>query len=862
MPLPIPDLDDRDFHQLLAEARRLIAGSCPGWTDLSPSDPGMMLVELFAHLTETMIYRLNRVPEKAYVEFLRLIGVKLRPPAAATAKLVFRLSRPARSALEVPTGTRVGVGRDETSGEAVVFATARPVKFAAGDAEAEVVAFHCEVVEAEAAGTGTGMPGQWLTLQRPPVVAPTGDGLDLIVGIETSEGELDERVPALRHGGKTYRVWREVDNFTNLGEDPRAYVCDRSAGLVVFAPAARVSAAGGALEERAEALAAVPPAGRDVRVWYRRGGGPAGNVAAHALTALKDPIAGVEVTNPEPATGGRAGEPLDNALVRGPQELHSLERAVTARDFELLAMRSSGAVARARALTQADLWVHARPGTVEVLLVPDLPAELRPGGRVAAAQLIAQETEEARRAILAALDERRPLGTACAVSWARYKAVRVEARVVVYRQEKPAAVKERVLERLHRSINPLPQGPGSPGWPFGQALRVSHVYDVVLAEPGVSYADRVRLVVDEVPEGEIVCLAADRFQRQTWYAGSGETLFRSLNDGDGWEPAGRFPGEAVERVAVHSDRAGLLAVATRRGEAEESGLYLSQDCGETWAAAGRLGFGVEDLTWILREGAPVLLLATAKGLYELRARSGATPVQVLVVAAAPDLGFYAAVAASDAFGAVNVAVAARQTGGVYLSVAGGEAGSFRKIGLEGEDVRALEVQADGPRLFLWAGAAAAGGRDSGRGCFSWELRGSADPPEGWQGRSQGWQGGSCHALAFQGSRVFAATHASGVLRLDAGKAGAAWEAPGVGSGLPLRDPGRFHPVRAVAADPDGRMLMAGSAGGVVRSRDGGAGYAAASSREFLDKVTLPRTWLACSGEHQIEVVSEDEAGED
>jgi hypothetical protein len=862
MPLPVPELDDRDFHQLLEEARRRIARSCPGWTDLSPSDPGMMLVELFAHLTETMIYRLNRVPEKAYVEFLRLIGVKLRPPSAAMAKLVFRLPRPARSAVEVPAGTRVGVGRDEGSGEAVVFATARPAKLAAGDIEAEVVAYHCEVVEAEAAGTGTGMPGQRLTLKRPPVVAATGDDLDLVVGVEAAEGELDERVPALRHGGKSYRVWREVDHFTNLGEDRRVYVADRTSGLVTFAPAARVTGAGDELEERSEALAEVPPAEREIRVWYRRGGGPGGNVAAHTLSALKDPIAGLEVDNPEPATGGRAGESLDNALVRGPQELHSLERAVTARDFELLAMRSSGAVARARALTQADLWVHARPGTVEVLLVPDLPAELRPGGRVEAAQLVAQETEEARLAILAALDARRPLGTACAVSWARYKAVQVEARVVVYRQEKPAAVKERVLERLHRSINPVPQGPGSPGWSFGQALRISHVYDVVLAEPGVSYADRVRLVVDEVPEGEVVCLAADRFQRQTWYAGSGETLFRSLNDGDGWEPAGRFPGEAVERLAVHSDRAGLLAVATRLGDGDESGLYLSRDCGETWAAAGRLGFAVEDLTWILREGSPVLLLATAKGLYELRAQPGATPVQVLVVAEAPDLGFYAAVAATDVFGAVNVALAARQTSGVYLSVAGGEVGSFRKIGLDGEDVRALEVQADGPRLFLWAGAAAAGGRDSGRGCFSWELRGSADPPEGWQERSQGWEGGSCRALAFAGSRVFAASHAAGVLRLDAAKAGAGWETPAVGSGLPLRDPGRFHPVRAVAADPEGRMLMAGSADGVVRSRDGGVTYDAASSREFLDKVTLPRTWLACSGEHRIEVVSEDEARED
>ena len=73
MPLPSPNLDDRSFAQLVEEARARIAASCPAWTDLSIGDPGMALVEVFAYLTETLIYRFNRVPEKAYVEFLRLL---------------------------------------------------------------------------------------------------------------------------------------------------------------------------------------------------------------------------------------------------------------------------------------------------------------------------------------------------------------------------------------------------------------------------------------------------------------------------------------------------------------------------------------------------------------------------------------------------------------------------------------------------------------------------------------------------------------------------------------------------------------------------------------------------------------------
>jgi hypothetical protein len=97
------------------------------------------------------------------------------------------------------------------------------------------------------------------------------------------------------------------------------------------------------------------------------------------------------------ATGGQAAETLENALVRGPQELHSLQRAVTAQDFGAGGAVDSRAVARAKALTRAALWTFATPGTVEVLLVPDLPAELRSSsGPVSAAAL--QEPRVARGA--------------------------------------------------------------------------------------------------------------------------------------------------------------------------------------------------------------------------------------------------------------------------------------------------------------------------------------------------------------------------------------------------------------------------------------------------------------------------------
>lgn len=82
MPLPIPNLDDRDFDQLAAEARALIPRNLPVWTDYNPSDPGITLLELFAFLIEAAVYQINRVPERSLERFARLVGVTRVPGEA------------------------------------------------------------------------------------------------------------------------------------------------------------------------------------------------------------------------------------------------------------------------------------------------------------------------------------------------------------------------------------------------------------------------------------------------------------------------------------------------------------------------------------------------------------------------------------------------------------------------------------------------------------------------------------------------------------------------------------------------------------------------------------------------------------
>ncbi len=127
MPLPAPSLDDRSFNDLAAEARRRIGMYVPEWTDHNLSDPGITLLELFAYMTDIVLYRLNRVPDKHYIKFMELIGIKLRESEPARAPITFWLSAPQTTVMTIPGGTEVSTVRSETD-PGIVFTTDAPAE--------------------------------------------------------------------------------------------------------------------------------------------------------------------------------------------------------------------------------------------------------------------------------------------------------------------------------------------------------------------------------------------------------------------------------------------------------------------------------------------------------------------------------------------------------------------------------------------------------------------------------------------------------------------------------------------------------------------------------------------------------------
>jgi len=107
VPLPVPELDDRRFDDLVAELLARIPAHTPEWTNPRVGDPGRTLIELFAFLGDTLLYRANQVPERQRRVFLNLLGLGLKPARPARGLVVLRLPDEGRDALDLRARARI-----------------------------------------------------------------------------------------------------------------------------------------------------------------------------------------------------------------------------------------------------------------------------------------------------------------------------------------------------------------------------------------------------------------------------------------------------------------------------------------------------------------------------------------------------------------------------------------------------------------------------------------------------------------------------------------------------------------------------------------------------------------------------------
>jgi hypothetical protein len=353
---PVIDYMARDYESLLRAMRERVPEKLPEWRDFAnEADFGNVLLELFAHIGDILSFYQDRVANESFlgtartrrsvIEHLRLIGYQLSTAAPAAASLSLAVPAAVTATATINRGDAFSTKsqkdnpsiRFEYTGAApqvIDFATVTADPGTGRKVFAGVPVEEGRLFTAEILGVSDGTPNQRFLLihscliLRPPGVAGAGQDVTVLtrLGAMVDSWTLRESLAFSQAAQRDFAVQIDAD--------------DRA--TIVFGDGT---------------FGAVPAAGATVTATYRVGGGAAGNVPGGAITTIVDApqlaLLGATVTNPVAGSGGADRESMEHAVQHAPAVFRSLRRAVTAADFEQIALSFKG-VGKVRAV--ATSW--------------------------------------------------------------------------------------------------------------------------------------------------------------------------------------------------------------------------------------------------------------------------------------------------------------------------------------------------------------------------------------------------------------------------------------------------------------------------------------------------------------------------
>ncbi|HET6336097.1 MAG TPA: putative baseplate assembly protein [Polyangiales bacterium] len=349
------DYTQRDYASILASLLDHATLRVPEWTDRSANDLGRLLLETTAYSADVILYYLDRLAAESFpntaserrsvIDLLSLIGYTLATPAAAAADLQLTFPNDSNLPVTIQIGarfaTKAAPGKPPIE---FVFLPQAGVDTtivrsgAGGQVTAQISARQATRVVAEIVGRSTGEANQTLVLKQTPVILPRDPESQEVLEVEVDPGTGLERWT--KRATLLYSLSGDKHFITR--------VRDTDEVEIVFGDGT---------------YGAVPPPNAEVRATYLIGGGSTGNVGPGTITEVKS---GVSVTgtctNPLAASGGADRETLENARRQAPLVFRSLQRAVTATDYAVLAQSVEGvarAVAIAPGWNYVDLYVVA-----------------------------------------------------------------------------------------------------------------------------------------------------------------------------------------------------------------------------------------------------------------------------------------------------------------------------------------------------------------------------------------------------------------------------------------------------------------------------------------------------------------------
>jgi len=563
MPLPIPDLDTKNFDEYFEEARAALSTLAPEWTDYNLSDPGITLLELFAWLSDINTYRLNRIDQKHILKYLKLLDAmpEIVKPAKAwitfqsdEAKVISKgtelLAKDMEHNISIPFVTQNEVSLQTTKLSSIDLKNERGLvaydtkpfpkffypfgqitkkgyyfelnfdgtfsndfsltfifyeddlpEIGHHDKEQPVVFASAELVWEYWDGSGwqgltikkdgTGSFSQSGTIyfvqtsnaskirckiqeghfENAPRIQTVLTNTTEAIQIEKHQEPFENRgtgLPKQTLQLKTFpiisleieienEIWQEAETLEIYEHDQKVFYVDKNNGLIIFGDGVHGE---------------IPPLDATITCTYTSCLGTKGNIVANLAWSG----AAIPAQNHFPAIGGEDPQTIEEAYIAFKKDFRTPYQAVTAGDFEYLAIHTPGLrVARAKALP------YKEDNRVEVIVVPF------------SFQKLIYPSEGFLKTVCYHLDKHRLITTKVKAIPPRYALISIKTELKILENEREDVVKKRVKEALDLFLDPIRGWKDHRGWPFGHTVYKNDIYALLETVEGVDCALDVAL---------------------------------------------------------------------------------------------------------------------------------------------------------------------------------------------------------------------------------------------------------------------------------------------------------------------------------------------------------------------------------
>lgn len=438
------DYTTKDYHGYREDMVNLISKKLPEWTDRSPNDPGIVILELLAYQLEKESYYNDRVANevflstatqrKSVIEHCKKIGYELAWQTSAKHLQVFEIV-PQPEPVVIPKGTLLGT-RASSGEDAIIFETLEELVIPSGmtglekDEEGNylyaVEVEHGQTIEQEYLGTILdSSPHPKFMLLHYPILK------------ESIEVFVDE--------GNGKRVWNFVSDFIGSNQESEDYTAHMD-------EYDRVT-----IEFGNGTSGKLPKTNAKIYANYKIGGGIEGNVGANTITEVFESIPGlIQTFNPYgPHVLGADKESLEEAKWKGPASLKRLERYVTLEDYEKGIILDTNSIAKAKAVNVN--------GEVELYIVPKGMDKM---------------TQQLRDEILKIIEDKKVMFTKVTVKDAIFLEFDVTVNIITHEQQNYEMIKymaENIIRDMYEIDNV----------DFGHDIQIANIYHALIDIQGV-----------------------------------------------------------------------------------------------------------------------------------------------------------------------------------------------------------------------------------------------------------------------------------------------------------------------------------------------------------------------------------------